>query len=246
MNRPGAFDAARLVTGAPFSAVEVNTFDEQLANGNAISRTTQTVLYRDTQGRTRTEVTVTPDASTGKQPYKLIVIADPVAGQRTVLDSATMTSRASRMPMARPAGAGRSGAGAQTRPAAPALRSGTARNGAEVASADLGTQLRNGVLAAGTKVTEVIPAGKVGNAQAITVVRETWMSNELKRPVEVKITDPVRGNRTMELTNLVPGEPNAAFFSVPSGYTEVKSGRGPGGNARGAFAPGARRAPAAQ
>jgi hypothetical protein len=221
--------AARAVTGAPFSAVEVNTFDEQLANGNAISKTSQTVLYRDSQGRTRTEVTITPAASTGKQPFTLITISDPVAGLRYLLDSSTMTSRSSRMPVLRTGMAGNGRGGVQAR---------TGRGGAAVTSADLGTQLKNGVLATGSRVTEVIPAGRIGNAQPITVVRDTWFSAELKRAVEVKITDPVRGNRTMELTNLVPGEPSAAFFSVPAGYTESKAGRGGG---RGALMPGGRR-----
>jgi hypothetical protein len=225
----GGFGAARVVTGAPYSAVEVRTFEEQLANGNAISRTSQTVLYRDSQARTRTEMTITPQASSGKRPYTIITISDPVAGQRYVLDSSTMTSHTSRMPMARPAATGNGRRGAQAKTAS-------------LTTADLGTQLKNGVLATGTKETKVIPAGKIGNAQAITVVRETWYSTELKRAVEVKITNPIRGNSTLELTNLVPGEPNAAFFPVPAGYTEGKPGRtGPG-----AFAPGRRPGPATQ
>ncbi len=104
-----------------------------------------------------------------------------------------------------------------------------------VTRAELGSQVKNGVLATGTRSTEVIPAGKVGNAQAITVERETWFSTELKRTVEVKVTDPQRGNSTMEMTNLVPGEPSASLFSVPAGYTAA-AGRG----GRGAFTRGGR------
>jgi hypothetical protein len=63
-------------------------------------------------------------------------------------------------------------------------------------------------------------------------VRETWFSAELKRAVEVKVSDPQRGNSTTELNNLVAGEPSAALFTVPSGYTEKSVGRGGG---RGAF-----------
>jgi hypothetical protein len=217
----------RVVTGAPFSGVEVRTFQEQLANGNSISRTSQTTLYRDTMGRTRSEVTVTPDASTGKQPFTMITISDPIAGVRHELNSSTMTARSSRIPMAH-AGSGRGGRGSsQTRPATPPA---SGRGGAAVTRAELGSQVKNGVLATGTRSTEVIPAGKVGNAQAITVERETWFSTELKRAVEVKVTDPQRGNSTMEMTNLVPGEPSASLFSVPSGYTAA-AGRG----GRGAF-----------
>jgi hypothetical protein len=94
------------------------------------------------------------------------------------------------------------------------------------------------VLATGTRNTEVIPAGRIGNAQAITAERETWFSTELKRAVEVKVTDPQRGNSSMELTNLVPGEPSASLFSVPPGYTEAAGRGGRGGFVRGG--PGAR------
>ncbi len=116
---PGAGSGERVVAGAPFSGVEVRTFQEQLANGNSISRTSQTTLYRDTMGRTRSEVTVTPDASTGKQPFTMITISDPVAGVRHELNSSAMTSRSNRIPMAH-AGSGRGGRGnSQARPATP-------------------------------------------------------------------------------------------------------------------------------
>jgi hypothetical protein len=235
-----------VVTGAPYSAVEVRQFQEKLGDGNVINRTTQTALYRDSQGRTRTEVTITPDASSGKQPFTMITISDPVAGHRYVLDSSTMTSHTSRIPMARAAtsGTGRSnrqvrqgrGPGPAAGTATPAARTG--RGGAQITRADLGSGLRNGVLAAGTRETEVIPAGRIGNTQPISVVRETWYSSEIKRAVEVKTVDPQHGNSTMELTNLVPGEPNAAFFTVPAGYTEKPAGRG--GRGGGGFGRGGR------
>jgi hypothetical protein len=220
----------RVVAGAPFSAVEVSQIQKQLAKGNSINRTSQVTIYRDTMGRTRSEVTVTPDASTGKQPFTLITISDPIAGVRHELNSATMTSRSSRIPMTH-GGLGRGGRGnPQDRPATPPA---SGRGGAAIARAELGSQVKNGVLATGSRFTEVIPAGKIGNAQAITVERETWFSTELKRAVEVKITDPQRGNSTMELTNLVPGEPSASLFFVPSGYTESAGRGGRGGFVRG-------------
>jgi len=83
----------------------------------------------------------------------------------------------------------------------------------------------NGVLATGTQVTETIPAGAFGNAQPIQVVRITWISTELKIPVEVKTSDPRFGTRDMELTSIVQAEPAASLFVVPSGYT-IKTGHG--------------------
>jgi hypothetical protein len=208
----------------------VRQFQEQLANGNSINRTSKVTLYRDTMGRTRSEVTVTPDVSTGKQPFTMITISDPVAGVRYELNSSAMTSRSIRIPVAH-GGSGRGGRGnSQARTATPAA---SGRGGAAVTRTELGSQVKNGVLATGTRSADVIPAGRIGNAQAITVERESWYSTELKRAVEVKVTDPQRGNSAMELTNLVPGEPSASLFSVPAGYTAASGRGGRGGLVRG-------------
>jgi hypothetical protein len=95
----------------------------------------------------------------------------------------------------------------------------------------------NGVLATHTQVTEVIPAGAIGNVQPITTTRTTYVSPDLKLPVQIKTVDPRFGTRDMELTNISTGEPSAALFTVPSGYTIKRAGpemgRGPGG--RGGF-----------
>ena len=113
----------------------------------------------------------------------------------------------------------------------PATRTG--RNGSTITTVELGTQVVNGVAATGRQVTEVIPAGRIGNAQAITIVRTTWMSTELHLPVQIKVVDPQHGNSDMELTNIVQTEPSSTLFVVPAGYTEKTGGRGGRGAARG-------------
>jgi hypothetical protein len=149
-----------------------------------------------------------------------------VAGNRSVLDSSAMTARQSMLPNF----AGRGDA----RPAPPARPN--------VTTTSLGTAVINGVQAAGTQLMETIPAGAIGNAQAIQVVRITWISTELKVPVVIKTTDPRYGNTDMELTNIAQAEPSASLFVVPAGYTIQQGGRGPGGSGRDA----ARRGPGPQ
>jgi hypothetical protein len=212
----GAGPGARmLVTGAPFSAVETLQTQQSLANGNQISNKEQSNVYRDSQGRIRTEETRTPPASSGKAASTIITIFDPVAGFRYVLDSSTMIAYQSPLP--------KSNGTPPARPAPPARPN--------ESSASLGTQVINGVSAMGTQLTETIPAGAIGNAQAIQVVRITWVSTELKVPVEIKTSDPRIGSRDMELTNIAQTEPSASLFVVPAGYTiqQGGGGRGPGG-----------------
>lgn len=227
MQMPGG----RVVTGAPYSGTEVLTVQEKFADGNSVNTNTSTPRARDNDGRTYVSETVTPPASAGKAPYTRITITDPVAGYRYELNSSTMIAIQSRMPKAPPAHT------PTTAPTPPTLPSTTTRpNGATVTISSLGTATVNGVSATGTETTEVIPAGAIGNAQAITITRSSWVSTELKLPVEIKSSDPRVGTSDMELTNISTGVPSAALFTVPAGYT-IKQG-GPGG--RGPGGPGGR------
>jgi hypothetical protein len=235
-----------VVTGAPYSALEVVQSQETLADGNVIQRKRQTNVYRDSQGRVRTEETITPDASTGKQPYTLVTILDYVGGKRYVLNSSTMTAaesplRAPHNPPQRTAGSaagvvpgGRRGGGGQN--------AGNSSGGAQteqlrpnVVRTTLNPQSVNGVLATGTQHSETIPAGAIGNARAIQTTRVMWVSSDLKVPVQIKSNDPRFGSTDMELTNIVQAEPSASLFVVPAGYTVKNEG---GFGPRGAGGPG--------
>ncbi len=210
------------VTGAPYSATETLTTQQTLATGNQISRTQTTSVARDSLGRISTSETITPPASSGKAAYTIQTIFDPVAGYRYELNSSTMIAVQTALPTRRTPPAGST---APTRPSNP-----------NVTTSSLGTSTINGVPATGTQVTETIPAGAIGNAQAIQVVRVTWVSTELKVPVEIKTADPRFGSRDLEVTNIVEAEPSASLFVVPSTYTIKQGGRGgrggPGGSAR--------------
>src|SRR5579871_5484489 len=92
---PGGFGGmemlgGRVVTGAPYSAVEVLTIQQKFADGNSVNTTTSTPRARDSQGRTYVSETITPASSTGAAPYTRITIMDPVAGYRYELNSSTM------------------------------------------------------------------------------------------------------------------------------------------------------------
>jgi hypothetical protein len=207
-----------VVTGAPYSATETLQSQQALSNGNQIARTSQSNVYRDSSGRVRTEVTITPSAASGKAPYTLVTIFDPVGGYSYVLNSSAMTVRQAALPKL-PVASSSSAAPAQ-RPANP-----------NVVSASLGTQTINGVAAAGTQSTDTIPAGAIGNAQPIQRVRSIWIATGLNVPVRIQTSDPRFGTSDMELTNIVEAEPSASLFVVPSGYT-VETGRGPRGGAQ--------------
>ena len=84
---------------------------------------------------------------------------------------------------------------------------------------DLGTQVVEGVVAAGTRTTTTIPAGAIGNEQPIQIVSEQWFSPDLKVLVMTKHSDPRSGETTYRLTNIVQTEPARSLFEVPADYT---------------------------
>jgi hypothetical protein len=86
-------------------------------------------------------------------------------------------------------------------------------------SESLGKRMIEGVEAEGTRITQTIPAGAMGNERPIEVLHELWYSQELLMDVMTKWIDPRLGESTQRLTNLKRGEPDASLFQPPSDYT---------------------------
>jgi hypothetical protein len=227
MGRPGGqgrggAGPVATVTGAPYSAVEVTTSQQALAAGNAIQRQEQSKVYRDSQGRVRRETTRKgPDGQTETR----VTISDPVAGLVHELDAKNKTAftRPARFPsQAQTAGTNPPRTmGAGRRPAA--------QTDVNVKRETLAAQSMNGILASGSRVTRTIPAGTIGNSQAIEAVSETWMAEDLKVPLMTKMSDPRTGTTTTELTNINRSQPDPSLFQIPSDYTVKKGPGGPGG-----------------
>ena len=90
---------------------------------------------------------------------------------------------------------------------------------AKATNKDLGTKEIDGIKATGTLRSYDIPAGEIGNRNAIVVSNETWYSPELKVTLLAKRSDPRSGERTYRVTGLRRDEPAASLFAVPSDYT---------------------------
>src|SRR5882724_3961194 len=205
------------VLGAPYSAVQTNQMQQALAGGNVISRQEQSKVYRDSQGRVRVEHTRGgPPASNG-QAETVVAIFDPVAGYSYILHPAKMT--AIRMPDQQHNG--------PPNGAVPHPHGNCGGDGAQVQTESLGTQAINGVSATGSRRTDTIPAGAIGNQQPIQIVRETWISTDLKVPVMIKSSDPRFGDMVMQLTNIAQAEPDTSLFQIPAGYTIKEKPAGP-------------------
>jgi len=217
----------KVVTGAPFSATAVSETTQTLPDGNHISRKTQTLLFRDSQGRFRKETTTQgfgPLAS--GQPKTFVMIHDPVAGNMFALNPDKKVAHQ----LTNPGGHGHAGVAGGALKDQIMQRKNAAGEAAGVQTEDLGKQTINGVLAEGTRHTRTIPAGQIGNEKPITIIRETWYSSDLQMVVMSKHSDPRFGQTTYTVSNIQRNEPSASLFTVPSDYT-IKQGpaHGPGG-----------------
>jgi hypothetical protein len=211
----GDIGEVKPVKGAPLSAEIVVTRETTLADGNHIRNESQSKVYRDSEGRVRREMNVdlaTP--ATGKIKHNFIIINDPVAGARYMLNPDNKTAR--QMPMhGGPNGPGKNHA--EHHGAGPQDPEGVTKE-------QLGTKSINGIQAEGVRVTRTIPAGEMGNEKPISVVTERWYSPDLQMAVMTVHTDPMMGTVTAKLVNVTPGAPDASLFQVPSDYT-VQSGK---------------------
>ena len=205
------------VKGFPMSGSFIVTRDTTLSDGTHIHNVSQTKIYRDAEGRVRREIGIDLNMpSTGAVKRTMIMIIDPVAGYRYMLNPDKKTAR--QLPLHGP---GHSAGGAADLPGP----SGDGpkffarfKDSVAVNTEELGSKAINGIQAQGTRVTRTIPAGEIGNDKPIQVVTERWVAVDLQVPLLVKHSDPLMGVVTSELTNITRGEQDAVLFQVPSDY----------------------------
>lgn len=236
------------VKGAPYSADAVTESTQTLADGNRIVNKSTTRLYRDPEGRTRKEQmlrSIGPFAAAGEPP-QTIFINDPVAHMSYVLDirdhsARKMASFRFDVRVAPPAEGGKT----SSAPDGPAPTAQPERNenmvrdyvmtttptagdgyrveysgGRKRAKTEsLGKQTIEGVEAEGTRTTVTIPAGEIGNDQAIDIVNDRWYSPELQTVVMTRQSDPRVGETIYRLMNIDRREPDKSLFQVPADYT---------------------------
>jgi hypothetical protein len=206
----------KIIPGAPFTASFSTQTSQTLADGNHIQRTTTGTLARDSQGRTRRDLTLSgigPLATSGN-PSRVSMINDPVAGTHYLLDPDKKIAH-----QLGPHGdkghkySHLGGAASATRP-----------DDADVTTSSLGTQTISGIVVEGTRTKRTIPAEAIGNEKPIVIIVDRWYSADLQTVVRTIRSDPRMGETIMQLTEIKRQEPDASFFQVPADYTIQKGG----------------------
>ena len=243
----------KIVKNAPYSAQAISEKVQSLPDGNQITTRNTAMVYRDSSGRTRREM------STEDGEVRTIMIRD-ADGSAHILRPGDKT--ATRIPAPREmAGLAREKARERIEqlrkegklPAEAAGREaiivkrveraageagqrvaletriagafGDRAWSSKAVTRELGSREFNGVKAEGKARTYEIPAGEIGNRNPIVVSHETWYSPDLQITVHTRHSDPRSGENTYRLENLKREEPAAALFTVPSDYTVKDAGR---------------------
>src|SRR5580704_8823329 len=239
----GLADKAAVVKNEPYEAQAVTEMKQTLADGSHIVQTTTATVARDSDGRTvRVQKLgqMGPWKSAESSPgnsQTLTTIFDPVAREHIDYTSDSKIAHVFLMPALPPstrtgavagaegenglmvAGTGPVGAmvqgfTVQARPLSP-----QASKGMETKTESLGAKTIEGVQATGTRSTQVIPSGTIGNDKDLNITRETWYSPELQLVIQSTQSDPRFGQTTYTLKNIQQGSPDVTLFQVPANYT---------------------------
>lgn len=228
---PNSAAVPTTIRNAPFSAEVSTQYDRVLSNGNHIHRETRGKVFRDPQGRVRTETEIQSLGAAGS--FQHIAIQDPVLREVIHLDSRTRTAYVHHLGEVFPQDVAAGNSAVANKPGNVVLASpqGSQAGGsiaiplhpdtAKPPSIELlGTKMLEGVPVIGTRTTRVIPGS---DGEPIVAVTDVWFSRDLQMVI-LSISDDGQGGRSMvRVTNIVRTAPNEQLFQVPPDYT-VKDG----------------------
>jgi hypothetical protein len=216
--RFGEFRMGPPITGAPYSATMTTTRVQKLSDGTTITHTSVVNEARDSNGRLYREML----PENPGHAFTSYSVFDPVGRVAIRWNSESKQASLMHLPDPSQLAASRWGRGPQPedRPQVEGAAAGAHFHGnlQPATTESLGSKTIGGLVADGTRITRVIPAGTEGNDQPITITHETWTSSDLKIQLMRTDSDPRFGTTTMEISNISRAEPAASLFQAPAGY----------------------------
>lgn len=203
--RPAA-NNVRLVTGVPYSAFGTSQTVTTNADGSKVVRQNTIRLWRDSDGRTRSEFDLTSVG--GPTPVEinrtLTVIDDPAAGERYMMQPDGQVVTVPIAPCLATASLEPDLTVGPPRPARLPLKVSQ--------PVRLGERQVDGETVTGSRVEATIPAGAMGNEQPMKMSAEQWYGKDLQVVVEAIYRDPRRGETRYKLREIQRDEPDARLF----------------------------------
>jgi hypothetical protein len=207
----GGSNNVRLVTGAPYSALGTSQTIVTLPDGSRVVRENLIRQWRDSDGRTRSEISLSTIGGTPPVEVNttVTVIDDPAARERYVFQPGGTVAVTTPIVPCRPATEPDLTVG-PPRPANLPIRVSPAVR--------LGERELDGETVAGRRIEATIPAGALGNSQPIRMSAEQWYGKDLQVVVEATYRDPRTGETRYKLSDIERAEPDASLFKVPKNY----------------------------
>lgn len=202
------------IVGEPYSAEQESEHSQTLANGTHIDQKREVAkMYRDSQGRSRTERTLSGVIlNSGTGPVLTLVhIYDPVEGYSYTLDTQKHIAHRFAVRVSETASANGLPASRTTRVQSPVEWATPLPSGSKVMQRRpvkqeaLGTEMIEGFQAEGTRITITTPTGAEGNDRPLVRVCERWHSAELNLTLLSNCSDPRSGCTTMRMRNVDRG-----------------------------------------
>lgn len=212
-----------LIAGAPFSGVANMQSVTTFTDGNRIVRTNSVRYFRDGQGRTRTERQGLDFQGVSAAGSPVVVISDPVSGQRLQLLPNLQTATEFKLQRGLISQTAAVSACNDGSPPFALLGIGMALGAsqsteASTSTTSLGEKNINGLNATGSRIVRTLPIGVLGNEKPITSTVEQWVSADLGMIVQFTETSSVGGSVTVTFDQVVRAEPDPALFTVPTNY----------------------------
>jgi hypothetical protein len=198
----------------PFTAIVKLTFDQKLADGNAIHGEVHYHIARDASGTIMNEMPsgcILGDDGQMHQIFSVNVRSGKTVEGWTLGDDpirkiATIVHLSDPVKLS------------EAELAAVRARAGSSTPHNQWQTESLGTRDFQGITAGGTRRTQTIPPGQQGNALQLVITNETWLSPQFGNMMAIS-DDPRRGRSTAEVVELHQGAPDPSLFSPPKDYT---------------------------
>ena len=214
-----------LVKNAPYVATAVVESTQMLADGNRVVHSSEELVARDREGRTRHEEVFDRIGSLEVDAPKMIFISDPVLNKEYALNTRDKTvtvqpridinallntprARAERRIPSKEESNNSSGEKEQQ----------SVRRQRGIRNEELGEKILEGLNVKGERRTATFPAGSVGNERPMEASLETWYSPDLHVFLYRKRIDPRFGEILYRLANIKRIEPDPSLFRIPRGY----------------------------
>jgi hypothetical protein len=210
------------VKGAPYTATAVTETTQALADGNRIVNKSTALLARDSEGRMRREETMSNVGRLHVNASKLVIITDPVAKAKYVLNVPDQTAQIFKDENAEVITVEQKQAFAKKHLMESKSLSSQVmlqpKEFGEIKRESLGTEMIEGLSCDHLLTTQTIPAGAIGNERPIVVTSESWAAPDMHLVVMIKRADPRFGESVYKLTNITRSDPDPSLFQVPGNF----------------------------